>query len=323
MEQLTLTSPLMNDLNDLAYFAAVADHGGFAAAGRALDMPKSTLSRRVSALETRLGVRLFQRTTRRFALTDTGRDFLAHCHAMLAEAEAAEALVAERTHEPRGTVRLSCPPALMQDAVGPMLARFLAAWPQITLHVEATNRPVDVWESGVDLAVRVRNPAAPLPAEETIRPLATSPHRLVAAPALLTHRPPPATPDDLATLPTLALHRGAAPGTLDADWVLNGPDGQTVTIPHRPRLMVDDMSALLCAVHAGVGCAVLPQLMIHDALARGDLQELLPQWTPPAGQVQVAFASRRGMRPAVRQVLDALAEGFARLAAEGRCLKAH
>ena len=80
----------MQDLNDLAYFAAVADHGGFAAAGRALDLPKSTLSRRIALLEERLGVRLFQRSTRRFAVTDSGRAFLEHCHAMLAAAEAAE-----------------------------------------------------------------------------------------------------------------------------------------------------------------------------------------------------------------------------------------
>ena len=113
----------MQDLNDLAYFAAVADHGGFAPASRALGVPKSKLSRRVALLEERLGVRLLHRTTRRFAITETGEAFLRHCHAMLAEAEAAEALIAEQSGSPRGVVHLSCPPALLHAAVGDMLAR--------------------------------------------------------------------------------------------------------------------------------------------------------------------------------------------------------
>ena len=182
----------MQDLNDLAYFAAVADHGGFAPAGRALGIPKSKLSRRVALLEERLGMRLLQRTTRRFVVTETGAAYLRHCHAMLAEAQAAEALIAEQSAEPRGSVRLSCPPALMHAAVGDMLARVLNAWPKIQLHVQATNRAVDVWEGGVDFTLRVRSPHAPLPAEETVKPLATSPHLLVAAPALLANAAPPA-----------------------------------------------------------------------------------------------------------------------------------
>ncbi|MDO5086236.1 MAG: LysR substrate-binding domain-containing protein [Comamonadaceae bacterium] len=306
----------MQDLNDLAYFAAVADHGGFAPASRVLGLPKSKLSRRVALLEARLGVRLLHRTTRRFAITETGAAFLRHCHAMLAEAQAAEALVAEQSGAPRGTVRLACPPALLHAAVGDMLAHLLNAWPQISLQVQATNRPVDVWEGGVDLALRVRTPGTLLPAEETVKPLALSPHLLVAAPALLTSAAPPATPHDLLHLPTLGM--GALPD--DAVWTLHGPDGETVTLPHRPRLMVDDMAALLCAARAGVGCAVLPRLLAFEALARGDLLELLPGWAPPAGQVQAAFATRRGMRHAVRQVLDALAAGFEQMARQGRCL---
>ena len=177
---MTAPSPL-TDLNDLAYFAAVAEHGGFAAAERAIGVPKSKLSRRVAQLEARLGTRLIQRTTRRFALTDTGLAVLEHARAMLAEAQAAEALVAADAATPRGTVRLSCPPALLQSAVAPMLARYLNAWPQVRLQVHATNANVDVWEGRVDLALRVRPPGGPLPREETVRPLALSPHVLVAS----------------------------------------------------------------------------------------------------------------------------------------------
>lgn len=306
----------MQDLNDLAYFAAVAEHGGFAPASRALGVPKSKLSRRVARLEQRLGVRLLHRTTRRFAVTEVGAEYLRHCRAMLSEAEQAEASVAEQASEPSGTVRLSCPPTLLHDAVGPILTRFLNEWPKVSLHVQASNRSVDVWHDGVDFALRVRDADAMLPAEEIVKPLAISPHVLVCAPPLLTNAAPPSIPQELARLPTLGL--GNAPE--QTVWTLLGPAGEKVEVPHNPRLVVDDMTALLCAALAGVGVAELPLLTAHDALRRGDLQALLPGWEPPGGHVQAAFASRRGMRPAVRKVLDALAAGFAELAAEGRCL---
>ena len=306
----------LTDLNDLAYFAAVAEHGGFAAAERATDIPKSKLSRRVAQLEARLGARLIQRTTRRFALTDTGLAALEHARAMLAEAQAAEALVAADAAVPRGTVRLSCPPALLPVAVAPMLARFLNAWPQVQLQLSATNANVDVWQGGVDLALRVRAPDAPLPREETVRPLALSPHVLVAAPRLLATGMPPTSPEQLPRLPTLGLGNSDEAQT----WHLRGPQGEHAVVAHTPRLIADVMAALLDAALAGVGCAPLPRLLAHDALQRGDLQEALPGWAPRPGLVQVAFATRRGMRPAVRQLIDALATEFAELVRQGRCL---
>ncbi|WHZ09815.1 MAG: Transcriptional regulator, LysR family [Burkholderiaceae bacterium] len=308
----------MQNLDDLALFATVVEHGGFAAAERATDIPKSKLSRRLTALETELGVRLIQRSTRRFAITPMGEQVLQHARAMLAEAEAARALVREQTREPRGTVRLACPPALLHAAVGPQLTAFLNAWPQVRLQVEATNRNVDVWQDGVDLALRVRAPGAPLPQDEVVRALALSPHLLVAAPRLLVNAAPPAAPSELSRLPTLGL--GNSPET--GRWHLRHADGTEVEHAHQPRLVVDDADALLQAALAGVGCALLPPLLAHDALKQGALQELLPGWTAPPGVIQLAYASRRGLRAAVRQLIDTLADGFARLIEEGRCLAA-
>ena len=116
----------MQDLNDFVWFVKVVDHGGFAAAGRALDQPKSKLSRRIAQLEERLGVRLIQRTTRQFTVTEVGQTFYQHCKAMLIEAEAAEEAVAALQAEPRGVVRITCPVTLLHVHVGPMLARFMA-----------------------------------------------------------------------------------------------------------------------------------------------------------------------------------------------------
>lgn len=122
----------MQDLNDFVWFVKVVDYGGFAAAGRALDLPKSRLSRRIAQLEERLGVRLIQRTTRQFTVTEVGQTFYQHCKAMMVEAEAAEEAVAALQAEPRGIVRLTCPVTLLHVHVGPMLARFMVRYPGST-----------------------------------------------------------------------------------------------------------------------------------------------------------------------------------------------
>lgn len=305
----------MQNLDDLAYFAWVVEHGGFAAAERATDIPKSKLSRRVAELESRLGVRLAQRSTRRFALTPVGEQILQHAHAMLAEAEAVRALAHEQTHEPRGRVHLACPPALLHAAVGPMLTAFVKDWPQVQLQIEASNRNVDVWQDGVDLVLRARSPDAVLPQDEVVRQLAPSEHVLAAAPGLLSSIPPLSAPEDLQALPTLGL--GNSPD--ERSWSLRHADGRQVEHQHEPRLVVDDMSVLLHAAMDGVGCAVLPRLMLHDALASGRLQLVLPDWAPPPGVIQLAYASRSGQRAAVRKLIDCLAKGFEQLMDEGRC----
>jgi DNA-binding transcriptional LysR family regulator len=191
----------MHDLNDLYFFAQVVDHGGFAAAARALGMQRSRLSRRVAALEARLGVRLIQRSSRRFSVTEVGQAFYARCQAMLVEAEAAEAVIAHAAAEPRGLVRMSCPAALLTYRMGPLIAGFMAAYPAVAIHLESTSRRVDVIGEGFDLAIRVREP--PLEHSDLVmRKLDESVHRLVASPALVAAHEAPAGPADLAAWPT-------------------------------------------------------------------------------------------------------------------------
>ena len=147
----------LHDLNDLRFFAAVVQHRGFSAAGRALGTPKSRLSKRVAQLEERLGVRLLQRTTRRFAVTDIGERFYAHCRAALEEAQAAQDVVDELRAEPRGIVRVSCPVSIAQTIVAHVLPDFLLQCPKVQVRMLATNRRVDVIAEGFDLAIRVRD----------------------------------------------------------------------------------------------------------------------------------------------------------------------
>ena len=146
----------MQDLNDLFYFAKVVEHGGFAAAGRLLGIPKSRLSRRIAELETRLGARLLQRTTRKLALTDVGERYLRHCQAMLLEAEQADEAVASLTSEPRGRIRVSCPTEVARMRLRHVFPSFLQRYPQVQLEVMLSNRRIDLVNEGVDVALRVR-----------------------------------------------------------------------------------------------------------------------------------------------------------------------
>ncbi|AZQ50559.1 LysR family transcriptional regulator [Burkholderia cenocepacia] len=296
------------DLNDLYYFVQVVEHGGFAPAGRALDMPKSKLSRRIALLEARLGMRLIQRSTRRFTVTDVGQTYYAHCRAMLVEADAADEAIALLHEEPRGIVRVSCPIVLLDSLVGTMIAAFMAACPRVEIHLEATNRRVDVVGEGIDVAIRVRPP----PLEDSdlaLRVLAERGQCLVASPALLREHGVPAVPADLTRLPSL--DHGVPQST--HVWRLRGPDGAHAEIHHQPRYVTGGMLALRAAAVAGVGVVQLPTMMVHDEVSRGELVTVLPDWAPRREIVHAVFASRRGLLPAVRALLDFLAERFAEL----------
>jgi len=296
----------MQDLNDLYLYAQVVDHGGFAAAGRALGIPKSRLSRRVAVLEKGLGVRLLQRSTRRFAVTDIGRTYYAHCKAMLVEAEAAQDAIEVTRAEPCGTVRLTCPVALLDVQVGDMLATFMAQHPRVDVVAEATNRRVDVIAEAVDIAIRVRPP--PLSDSDlAMRVLADRGQCLVASPALLAAHGTPKAPADLAPLPSLAL---GAPQQAYV-WQLYGPDDAQASLHHRPRRVTGSMPALGAAAKAAVGVVQLPTMMVSGDLARGSLIRLLPDWAPRKEIVHAVFASRRGLLPSVRALLDFLAARFA------------
>jgi DNA-binding transcriptional LysR family regulator len=295
----------MQDLNDLYYFTQIVEHGGFAAAGRSLGIPKSKLSRRLAVLEERLGVRLIQRSTRRFAVSELGQDYLLHCKAMLVEAEAAQQAIERTRSEPRGVVRLSCPIALLDMRVGAIVAEFMLRHPQVEMHLEATDRRVDVVSEAIDVALRVRTP--PLQDSELVlRTLGPSSQCLVAAPQLLQRLGAPVVPSDLGALPSMDL---GAPQSAHV-WSLLGPEGAQASIHHRPRLITRGMIALRQAAIAGIGIVQLPTQMLHDELSSGALIRVLPDWAPRIEIIHAVFASRRGLLPSVRALLDFLAARF-------------
>ncbi|MES2035665.1 MAG: LysR substrate-binding domain-containing protein [Pseudomonadota bacterium] len=290
----------MRDLNDLQYFAAVVEHGGFSQAGRVLGIQKSRLSRRVLHLEERLGVRLLNRSSRRFSVTEIGREFYQRCVAMLVEAEAAEQIVAEVQAEPRGVVRMSCPTALLSFQFGALIARFMTQNTGIQVLLESTNRRVDVIAEGLDLAIRVRFP--PLdPTDLVMRRLDESSQCLVASPGLIGGTSPSLV--TLHDLPSLDL----GPPRREHTWRLHHGDGQVAVVPHSPRLITDDMSVLRDAAIAGVGAVQLPTIFIWDDVRAGRLVNVIPDWRPQSGIVHAVFPSRRGLLPSVRTLLDFLA----------------
>lgn len=301
----------MRDLNDLYFFAQVVEHGGFTAAARALGLPKSRLSRRLAHLEDQLGVRLIQRTTRRFALTEVGQDYHRRCLAMLAEAEAADQVIQQVRAAPRGTIRVSCPVKLSQMMLASLLPRFMAENPQVKIHLEVTNRRVDVIEEGFDVALRVRA-QRPTEASLTMRMLGESKLVVVASPDLIARQGRPAHPDELVKFDTL----GGIPADGRHVWLLSGPDGAEIEAPIAPRLLADDMVVLREAAVAGAGITLLPANMCCEALAAGRLEVLLPDYPPLPGLVYCVFPSRRGLVPAVRRFLDLLAAELPRGLAE-------
>ena len=298
----------MQDLNDLRFFAHVVEQNGFAAAARKLGMPRSRLSRRIGLLEERLGVRLVQRSTRRFAVTEIGREYYRHCVAMMVEADAAQEVIDRMRSEPQGVVRVSCPSSVIYFQVAEMIARFMAECPKVEVLLESTNRRVDVIHEGFDIAIRVR--FAPFDDSDlVIRKLAESPQRLVASPSILRRLSRSPVPADLAALPSL----GWEPARQEHEWCLDGPGGAAATVRHKPRFVTEDMVALRLAALRGVGVCQFPTFVVQDDVRAGRLIDVLPQWTPRAGIIHAAFPSRRGLLPSVRALLDFLANEYASL----------
>lgn len=298
----------MQDLNDLYYYVQAVDHGGFAPAGRALGIPKSKLSRRLSLLEERLGVRLIQRSTRQFMMTEVGQAYYAHCKAMLVEAEAAQEAIDTLQTEPRGVIRITCPVALLHAHVGTMLAEFMLRYPHVSVYLEATNRRVDVLGEGVDLALRVR----PLPLQDSdlvMRALSERGQCLVASPKLVRRLGDPAAPGALESWPSLGL--GVPHDAFR--WELYGPDEARATQSYQPRYVTTDMVALINAAVAGVGVVQLPVMMVRKLLKSGALVRLLPDWAPRCELIHAVYPTRRGLLPSVRALIDYLAERFAAL----------
>jgi DNA-binding transcriptional LysR family regulator len=291
----------MEDLNDLYYYAQVVDHGGFAKAARTLGFQKSFLSRRIAALEKRLGVRLIQRSTRSFSVTELGEAYYRTCIAMLMQAEEAQATIERARSQPKGSLRVTCPTALLRFLLEDAVPRFLSLFPQVDLQLEASNRRVDVIAEGIDIALRVRFP----PLENSglvMRKLDESKQFLVASPGLIRSRGKVLEPGDLEGWPSLVQGSGQPSLT----WRLNQVDREQAIVSHDPRLVTDDVGLLRKAALEGLGAVQMPTFIVWDDVRSGILVRLLPDWTLPTSIIHAVFSSRQGLLPSVIAFLEFL-----------------
>ena len=293
----------MQDLNDLYYFSAVVDNGGFAAAERALGIPKSRLSRRISALEEELGVRLLQRSTRRFAVTDVGNAVHRHAQTMLAEAQAAREVVDRLSAEPRGVIRVSVPVEFAQQLIPRLMPEFLAKYPQVRVQLHVSNRRVDLINEGFDVAIRVRNKLDD-DGSLVMRSFGMIQELLVASPKYLDRAGRPKDPEELKDHVTLSINEDEA----RQRWELQDAKGELRRIDLKPRLSGFDFPMLMALAKQGIGITMLPETLCADAIRNGELEVVLPDWRLPQGIAHLVFASRRGLLPAVRALIDFLAE---------------
>jgi len=301
----------MQNLNDLYFFHAVVTHQGFASAARQTGIPKSTLSKRIAKLEEELQVRLLERTTRRLRTTDVGREFYLHCQTVLAGVEAAEAVAVHSRAEPQGIVRVSCPQGLIQNMMAELLPDFLNRYPRVRLQLKIFNRPADLIEDRVDIALRVRPQLNATPGL-IARPLGRDRRVLVASPRFVDACGDLLTIEQLADCPTLSMAEGAD----DDVWDLLKSNGETFNFRHQPRLSCSNFDMLRAATITGLGVALLPEHICRPDLITGELVYVLSDWQTPPNIIHAVFMSRKGLLPSVRALIDYLAVEVPKLSTE-------
>ncbi len=286
------------DLNDVLVFARVYEAGSFTDAARALGAPKSTISRRVAALEERLGARLIERTTRKFRPTEAGTLLYERARRIALALDEAEAAVAELHDRPKGTLRLTAPVDFGSAWLPAMLADFVRQYPEVRVDVELSNRYVDLLAEGFDLAIR----AGQLEDSSLIaRRLGKNRLRLYAAPSYFADRSEPLQPEELADhqlvlfraprfQATLTLSRGAEVRTLEAT----------------SRISVHDFTLLRGLLIAGTGIGVLPDVAGGVEVKSGRLRLVLPEWCLGEGVISAVYPSSRHLSASLRAFLDHL-----------------
>ncbi|HJT41467.1 MAG TPA: LysR family transcriptional regulator [Sphingobium sp.] len=288
------------DFEAWAMFAAVVEHRSFTDAAKALSVSKATVSKAVTRLEQQLDTSLFSRTSRRLALTESGKRLADHAARILAEGQEAEEAARDETAALSGTVRIGAPMTFGLLRVAPLIAEFTKQNPLVNVDLHLSDARIDMIDMGLDATIRIADmPDSSLRA----RRLADVNMHIVASPAYLAERGRPAHPSDLGEHDCLCYSNVPAPDV----WRFSGPGQQNVAVQVRARITVNSGEAMLPALRAGVGIAQLPDFIIGDALATGEFEEILVDWRPPPLGLHLVTPPSR-LRPArVDALLDFLA----------------
>jgi len=287
------------NLNDWLIFVQIVDMGGLSAASRRLGLPKSTLSRRLARLEDDFGARLLVRRGRVFELTDDGRLFYREARRLKEQVTDARERLAESSQSEGGTLRMAAPKTPGGQFLGIWLAAFMQQYPHIRIELDLSDRVVNMFEEGYDLALRV----GPLADSALVaRRLGRSERMLVASSQYLEQYGQPDTPDDLARHRCIGF--GEQRSGLAAWMLAHGK--QTRRITFTPALRCDDMATTLCITRAGAGIAMIPAFVSREALEEGTLQRVLPRWHAPAAEFYLLYPERELLPKRVRLLIDFL-----------------
>ncbi len=281
-------------------FARVAEHRSFTAAAERLGVSRGMATRYVAQLEDHLGARLLNRTTRRVSLTEAGTAYLERCTQILADLEEAEELASSQLADPRGTLRVTCALAFGVRYVAPQLGGYMQQHPRVVVDLSFNDRTVDIVEEGYDLAVRIGTLAS---SSLSARRLASTRMIVCAAPAYWQERGKPAAPEDLARHD--ALHYVYS-STSD-EWRFVDASGAARNVRIRHRLRANNGEALLRAASSGLGVVQLPAFMVHESIARGELEPALDDYCAPELGVYAVYPARRLLAAKVRTFIDFMA----------------
>ncbi|MFN1165629.1 LysR family transcriptional regulator [Pseudomonas aeruginosa] len=293
-------------LKGIEAFVATADAGSFTAAAERLNLTNSAVSKSVARLEDRLSTRLFERTTRRLALTDAGTAFYRTCVRVLADLEEAEAVLAAQRHEPVGRLRLDAPAAFGRLKVWPLLLQFAQQHPHLRPHVSLTDRFVDLLDEGIDVAVRIGGPDH-WPASLGHRYLGSERLIFCASPAYLARSGTPSSPAELSRHD--AVLYGKADGST-SPWLIAHDAGAVERRTMEGRIIVGSGEAQVVAVKAGCGIAQLATWLVCDDLASGGLVPILPELTTDGLPLNLVWPVGRQLLPKVDAILELLAAGL-------------
>ena len=297
----------METLANLESFVRSAESRSFSEAARRLALTPAAVSRNVAMLERNLGVRLFQRSTRKLTLTEAGERFLVSIGGNLDALQSAIAALADDGGAPAGTLKVSMSPTFGVEHILPLLPAFLERYPLVRPDWYFENRPVDLIAEGYDAAIGGGFELAP---GVVSRPLAPIHLVAVASPAYMAGRPPPTDPAGLAGLSGIVM-RSSATGRL-RQWVMRDTAGAEMPAAQAESVLVNDPTAMRVAALMGLGVTLLAVPDVLPQLERGELVRLLPRWYVDAGAISIYYATRSQMPAKTRVFIDFVAEAFER-----------
>ncbi|HFJ8953931.1 TPA: LysR substrate-binding domain-containing protein [Serratia liquefaciens] len=295
----------MIDFNEMFMFAKVIECGGFLAASKKFGIPKSTLSRKISALEQRLNVRLIQRSTRNIMITEIGKEYYQYCVQMIAAAEKAESLINNKSDQPTGKIRITCPTILMDLGLSKTLAKFMQAYPEVVLQVKIFNRDVDIIAEGYDISFQLMGKESKN-SNLIMRKIADISSSFMLNPAGRIHPNQVQEPSDLHQLPTV----GWLSSHFQSAWTFN-KEGREVKISNESCLVCDDIRLLKEAILCGRATGCLPLKLASQEIHDGTLTTVLNDWQLEPRKIVAIYPSRQGLLPAVRALIDFVVEDFA------------